>query len=157
VQALNTRLTENPRRTNQLLPWIRALLTCHAAYLSTLPSALKLLAPLQQIAEERIVAIPALLRLQGRLELLLGQASIREKQQALNAVSGALMTEESLAVYDESEDDEEAENAEEAELSDESEMEMDDFEDEEEEEEEEEEDEDSDDEKDSDEMDEDDY
>jgi len=109
LEALTTRIAQNPKRTAPLLPWIRALLTCHASYLSTIPSASKLLAPLQQAAEERVSALPSLLRLHGRLELLMSQVQLRKMRELEMATSGHTMNEQPLALYDESEDEQNAE------------------------------------------------
>ena len=103
LEALVKRMTANPRRAVHLMPWLKNLLLCHATYLSTVPSASKLLAPLQQSIEDRLAVLPSMQKLSGRLDLILTQAKMREYVQA----NSALIDEEPLAVYDESEDDEE--------------------------------------------------
>lgn len=110
LEALTTRIAQNPKRTAPLLPWLRALLTCHASYLATIPTATKLLAPLQQAAEERVASLPALSRLHGRLELLMSQAQLRKKRELEMATAGQAMNEEPLTVYDESETESEHES-----------------------------------------------
>lgn len=107
LEAITTRLTLKPRRAMHLMPWLKNLLLCHAGYLSTIPSANKMLAPLQQSIEERMSAMNPMQKLAGRLELLLKQAELRAVaiSEAGNAVS-----EEPLAVYDESESEVETEN-----------------------------------------------
>jgi U3 small nucleolar RNA-associated protein 5 len=103
LEAIVSRMTAKPRRSLHLMPWLRNLLLCHATYLSTVPSASKLLAPLQQSVEDRLAVLPSMQKLSGRLDLILTQAKLRDQMQA----SAALIDEEPLAVYDESEDEEE--------------------------------------------------
>ncbi len=103
LEAIVSRMTSKPRRSLHLMPWLRNLLLCHATYLSTVPAASKLLAPLQHSVEDRLAVLPSLQKLSGRLDLILTQAKVRDQMQA----SAALIDEEPLAVYDESEDDDE--------------------------------------------------
>lgn len=107
LEAITTRLTLKPRRAMHLMPWLKNLLLCHAGYLSTIPAANKMLAPLQQSIEERMSAMNSMQKLAGRLELLLKQAELR----ALSvSEAGKEVSEEPLAVYDESESEPETEN-----------------------------------------------
>lgn len=103
LEAIVSRMTANPRRVVHLMPWLRNLLLCHATYLSTVPAASKLLVPLQQSVADRLAVLPSLQKLSGRLDLVLTQAKMRDQMQA----NAALIDEEPLAVYDESEDDDE--------------------------------------------------
>lgn len=107
LEAISKRLTLKPRRAMHLLPWLKNLLLCHAGYLSTIPTASKMLAPLQQSIEERMASMGPMQKLAGRLELVLKQAELREiaKVEASEDVS-----EEPLAVYDESESEPETES-----------------------------------------------
>ena len=107
LDAITQRLTMKPRRAMHLMPWLKNLLLCHAAYLSTVPAAAKMLAPLQQSIEERMAHLNPMQKLAGRLELIVKQADLREmvKIQSTEEVS-----EEPLAVYDESEPETESEN-----------------------------------------------
>lgn len=109
LEAISKRLTLKPRRAMHLLPWLKNLLLCHAGYLSTIPSASKMLAPLQQSIEERMVTLNPMQKLAGRLELILKQAELRESAR-LAAAEDAEISEEPLAVYDESESESESEN-----------------------------------------------
>ena len=106
LEAIVSRMTAKPRRSLHLMPWLKNLLLCHATYLSTVPAASRLLAPLQQSVEDRLAVLPSMQKLSGRLDLILTQARMRDQVQA----SLALIDEEPLAVYDESEDDEEEED-----------------------------------------------
>lgn len=108
LEAISKRLTLKPRRAMHLLPWLKNLLLCHAGYLSTIPAASKMLAPLQQSIEERMVTLNPMQKLAGRLELILKQAELRESARVA-AAEDAEMSEEPLAVYDESESESETE------------------------------------------------
>lgn len=110
LEAITKRLTLKPRRAMHLLPWLKNLLLCHAGYLSTIPSASKMLAPLQQSIEERMITLNPMQKLAGRLELILKQAELRESARVAAAVEDAEMSEEPLAIYDESESEPETEN-----------------------------------------------
>lgn len=106
LEAITKRLTLKPRRAIHLLPWLKNLLLCHAGYLSTVPSASKMLAPLQQSIEERLATVTSMQKLSGRLELILEQGKLRSKAQAMMEE----VCEEPLTVYDESEGDFEEED-----------------------------------------------
>lgn len=109
LEAITKRLTLKPRRAMHLLPWLKNLLLCHAGYLSTIPSASKMLAPLQQSIEERMITLTPMQKLAGRLELILKQAELRESARVA-AAEEMEMSEEPLAVYDESESETETED-----------------------------------------------
>ncbi len=109
LEAITKRLTLKPRRAMHLMPWLKNLLLCHAGYLSTIPAASKMLAPLQQSIEERMVNLNPMQKLAGRLELILKQAELREMARVA-AAEDAEVSEEPLAVYDESESEPETEN-----------------------------------------------
>lgn len=89
-----------------LMPWLKNLLLCHAAYLSTVPSAAKMLAPLQQSIEERMSTLNPMQKLAGRLELIMKQAELRE----MVKIQDNQFSEEPLAVFDESEPETESED-----------------------------------------------
>lgn len=105
LEAISKRITLKPRRALHLLPWLKNLLLCHASHLSTLPSASKLLAPLQQSIQDRLVALNPMQKLAGKLELILKQAELRE----MVKTTFENFSEEPLAIYDESEEDDESE------------------------------------------------
>jgi U3 small nucleolar RNA-associated protein 5 len=106
LEAISKRITLKPRRALHLLPWLKNLLLCHASHLSTLPSASKLLAPLQQSIQDRLVALNPMQKLAGKLELILKQAELRE----MVKTTFENFSEEPLAIYDESEEDDESES-----------------------------------------------
>lgn len=106
LEAITKRLTIKPRRAMYLMPWLKNLLLCHAAYLSTVPSAAKMLAPLQQSIEERMSTLNPMQKLAGRLELIMKQAELRE----MVKIQDTQISEEPLAVYDESEPETESED-----------------------------------------------
>lgn len=106
LEAITKRLTVKPRRAMHLMPWLKNLLLCHAAYLSTVPAAAKMLAPLQQSIEERMSTLNPMQKLAGRLELIMKQAELRE----MVKIQDNQISEEPLAVYDESEPETESED-----------------------------------------------
>lgn len=107
LEAITKRLTMKPRRAMHLMPWLKNLLLCHAGYLSTVPAAAKMLAPLQQSIEERMATLNPMQKLAGRLELILKQAELREMTRIQSTEE---ISEEPLAVYDESEPETESED-----------------------------------------------
>lgn len=110
LEAISKRLTLKPRRAMHLLPWLKNLLLCHAGYLSTVPAASKMLAPLQQSIEERMSTMGPMQKLSGRLELILKQVELREMARLDSNSGGVDVSEEPLAVYDESETEPETES-----------------------------------------------
>ena len=110
LEAITKRLTMKPRRAMHLMPWLKNLLLCHAGYLSTIPSAAKMLAPLQQSIEERMCNLNPMQKLSGRLELILKQAELREMIKIQSTGLDNEFSEEPLAVYDESEPETESED-----------------------------------------------
>lgn len=59
----------------QLSRWLKAVLTCHPAYLMAAPAARPHMTALYQVLEARLAMMRPLLSLTGRLELLLAQQS----------------------------------------------------------------------------------
>lgn len=111
LEGITKRLTLKPRRAMHLLPWLKNLLLCHGGYLSTIPEASKMLAPLQQSIEERTSSLNSMQKLGGRLEMILKQAELREGTRiAALELSEVTASEEALVVYDESESETEIES-----------------------------------------------
>ena len=67
------RLQARPGRGVQLSRWLKAVLTCHPAYLMAAPAARPHMTALYQVLEARLAMMRPLLSLTGRLELLLAQ------------------------------------------------------------------------------------
>ncbi len=80
------RIQKNANRSSTLLPWIRICIRTHASYLLTVSSLGTHMSVLNNIIQQRTKGVKKLLGLQGRLELILAQATRREDG-AYNALS----------------------------------------------------------------------
>jgi U3 small nucleolar RNA-associated protein 5 len=96
----------NPSMANQLTIWINSVLTIHLAYLMSLPTLPKTLGPLYSVIESRLAVFQDLLRLQGRLDLLVSQIDRRR-------ASSTTLSSEPNQVYREGDEDEDEEEEEE--------------------------------------------
>jgi len=74
-------------RSTTLAQWIRWTVVIHGAYLVTLPNLLRTLAGLHSTLSTRAATLPRLLALQGRLELLEEQLSVRNEYAAAQAAA----------------------------------------------------------------------
>lgn len=66
-----------PSRGAALVPWLRAVMVQHTAYLMTVPGLVHKLARLYQTVDARLVVFKKLLKLSGRLDLVLSQLAER--------------------------------------------------------------------------------
>eukprot|EP01083_Nonionella_stella_P051109 135727_1 len=99
------RFTARPHR-NSLAVWLRVCVERHCAMLANAPALCDSLRALYRAIEARLGVFDRLMRLQGRLELILAQADLKKQQSQDNeAVDGPLNT------YVEGEDDENVEVA----------------------------------------------
>ncbi|KAL7751578.1 Small subunit (SSU) processome component [Sorochytrium milnesiophthora] len=80
LNLLVDRFQREPARGMQLLDWIRTCLIVHAGYLMTVPDLVKKMSLFYQSVESRLAASRKLLKLQGRLELVLSQVEMRNGQ-----------------------------------------------------------------------------
>ena len=78
LAKLVVRLQARPGRGAQLSAWLHALVTGHAGYLLTLPDLPDRLSGLYALLEGRLAPYKKLLRLEGRLGLVLAQVRRRE-------------------------------------------------------------------------------
>ena len=69
----SVRLQSRPGRGAQLSTWLHALVSCHAGYLLTLPDLPDRLSALYALLECRLAPYKKLLRLEGRLGLVMAQ------------------------------------------------------------------------------------
>ncbi|PJF19996.1 hypothetical protein PSACC_00172 [Paramicrosporidium saccamoebae] len=102
LDALVVRIQRRPMRAMQLVPWLRLLLTEHAAYLLTVPDLPSRVEPLQKLIEARTKTHRRMVMLRGRIQLMLGQVNGRGEQEDF-----ARLMEMPVATYDDSEDDDE--------------------------------------------------
>jgi len=73
LARLVARFAAKPSRGAQLIAWLRALLSAHAGYLLGVPGLVPALEPLYSLVDNRLAVLKKLLKLQGRLDLLLAQ------------------------------------------------------------------------------------
>jgi U3 small nucleolar RNA-associated protein 5 len=86
-----------PNRGPVLVIWIKAVLILHTAYLMSVPNLIKHLTGLYQIIDTRLATFKRLLRLSGRLDLVMSQVTFRSEM----AEEGS----EALTVYREGEEE----------------------------------------------------
>ncbi|KNC51964.1 WD40 repeat-containing protein [Thecamonas trahens ATCC 50062] len=75
LKILTDKLRSRPARGTRLVPWIRAILVTHTAFLLSVPGLSAMLTPLYQTFEERLAVYDKLMKLNGRLDLVLSQVS----------------------------------------------------------------------------------
>jgi U3 small nucleolar RNA-associated protein 5 len=80
LDLLLNRMRTKFTRTTQLMEWIRAILLSHSSYLMTLPGVVTRLGTLYQHLDSRVATFQKLLRLSGRLDLVMSQIETRRKQ-----------------------------------------------------------------------------
>lgn len=69
----------SPNRASDLMPWIQTVVMLHTSFLMTIPDLnVTSLSGLYQTVDSRLSTYPKLLKLSGRLDLLLSQISYRE-------------------------------------------------------------------------------
>jgi U3 small nucleolar RNA-associated protein 5 len=73
LHACVNKLQIKPSRGTQLIPWIRCVLVHHAGYLLSLPDLVDKLGGLYTLLDSRVAVYKKLLKLSGRLDLLLSQ------------------------------------------------------------------------------------
>lgn len=79
LQRLTERLARRPGRAQSLGTWIRWTLVAHGGYLVTLPDLVRTLSGLHATLNQRAAALPRLLALQGRLDMLRAQVELRHE------------------------------------------------------------------------------
>lgn len=115
IAMLVRRLQNFPRRADSLIPWIREVLIEHASALISQPKN-EVLNELLGIIDNRTRSLEALSRLEGRLELVIGQVQRLKKAQgprAEYAIPDAEYTEERRKEEEEDEEQDEMQNSDE--------------------------------------------
>ncbi|KAJ3171134.1 hypothetical protein HDU88_008170 [Geranomyces variabilis] len=107
LDQLTLRLQKKPTRARELVEWVRAIVLVHAGYLLSSPHLAAGLASLYQTLDARVGVFQKLLRLSGRLDLIVSQNSLRNRVAAGNETGER--QHEALYTYDEDEDDDEHE------------------------------------------------
>ena len=82
LERLAERLARKPGRAGSLGEWVRWTLVAHGGYLVTLPNLVRTLSGLYSTLNTRAGALPRLLALQGRLDMLHSQVALREEIRA---------------------------------------------------------------------------
>ena len=73
LKSVIDKFQSKPSRGLTLITWIRALLIQHTSYLMTVPDLVKSLSVLYLTVDSRVTVFKKLLKLSGRLDLLLSQ------------------------------------------------------------------------------------
>ncbi|KAJ3145102.1 WD repeat-containing protein 43 [Geranomyces michiganensis] len=107
LDQLTMRLQNKPIRARELVEWVRAIVLVHAGYLLSAPHLAGGLSALYQTLDSRVGVFQKLLRLSGRLDLVVSQNALRNRVAAGN--EGGRQQLEALYTYDEDEDDDEHE------------------------------------------------
>lgn len=79
LKQVANRLSSKPGRATLLVPWLKAVLTVHASYLASSRACTATLSSLYAAVENRLRHHSSLIRLNGRLDLLLAQISRRRE------------------------------------------------------------------------------
>ncbi|RPA87200.1 NUC189-domain-containing protein [Ascobolus immersus RN42] len=77
LEKLAERIARKPGRAGSLGTWVRWTLVAHGGYLVSLPNLVKTLSTLHGTLTTRAAALPRLLALQGRLDMLNAQLELR--------------------------------------------------------------------------------
>jgi hypothetical protein len=104
IEELVKRLHGKSGRLQHLLPWIRGCITVHATTLMSNPSSAGALQTLQSFIDKRLESHDQLLKLAGRLDLMMMQALRRTD--AVEAVKMAALIHNPVAVYEADDDSE---------------------------------------------------
>jgi len=97
LNVLSKKLLSNPNAANLIVVWIRSILLHHTSYLMTIPDITKILSRLHQTVDSRLTVFKKLVKLSGRLELVLSQIA-----QHNTAENSAIIP---LTVYNEGEEE----------------------------------------------------
>ncbi|XP_066559131.1 WD repeat-containing protein 43 [Amia ocellicauda] len=79
VEELTKRMQGNPYSAVMMVRWLKAVLTLHASYLSTVPDLVGQLGVLYHLIESRVKMFHKLTRLHGKLYLLVTQVAASER------------------------------------------------------------------------------
>lgn len=105
LELLIQRINQYPRQTDRLVPWLRALLSVHAAYLTGVPDLSDRLADLHKIIDARTKTYRRMVQLKGRIDMMMEQAQERDGLRRGPQEQLALLMTTPMATYDESEDE----------------------------------------------------
>ena len=108
---LVAKFEKRPGRAVQLMPWIKASLVLHTSYLMSVPQLVAQLGPVYRVISARLSEFEGLLKLSGRLDLILAQVQ-RHESAVVESDEPEVVFDEDLeegAEQDEDDDEEEEE------------------------------------------------
>ena len=80
LQHVIDKFQAKPSRGVTLVVWIKSILISHTAHLLAVPELTATLSPLYQTVDERMQSFKPMLKLSGRLDLVMSQISLRREQ-----------------------------------------------------------------------------
>ncbi|XP_012679059.3 WD repeat-containing protein 43 [Clupea harengus] len=102
LEELSTRIQGHPNTAHMAVDWLKAVLTLHTSYLSALPDLVSQLGRLYHLIESRVKGYQQLMRLHGKLYLLMTQAATSNRAHKINELDHT-----AKLVYEEDSSDEE--------------------------------------------------
>lgn len=79
LEQLASRISRRPGRSADLGIWVRWTIVVHGGYLASLPKLIRTLSSLHSVLAGRAAALPRLLALQGRLDMVNAQMELRQE------------------------------------------------------------------------------
>ncbi|EWC47662.1 hypothetical protein DRE_03282 [Drechslerella stenobrocha 248] len=115
VVKLAEMIARKPGRAGSLMVWIQKTLVNHGGYLLTLPDLVRTMASLQRVLGKRAEALPKMLALRGRLNMLVAQMKLRSMAKDRIGAGGdvAVVYVEGVSKDDESSDEDEEDDGDE--------------------------------------------
>eukprot|EP00123_Amoebidium_parasiticum_P011451 comp20721_c0_seq1/m.27070 comp20721_c0_seq1/g.27070 ORF comp20721_c0_seq1/g.27070 comp20721_c0_seq1/m.27070 type:complete len:606 (-) comp20721_c0_seq1:170-1987(-) len=89
LQRLIEKFQARPNRGLQLVPWMKATILSHTNYLVTVPDLPQTVGGLYQMVDSRLAVFNKLLALNGRLDLLLSQVTVRGQAEGVDEVAAS--------------------------------------------------------------------
>lgn len=89
LEQLASRISRRPGRSADLGVWVRWTIVVHGGYLASLPGLVRTLSSLHNVLSNRAAALPRLLALQGRLDMVNSQIELRREGGLLRQNAGA--------------------------------------------------------------------
>jgi hypothetical protein len=99
LKYIISKFRSNPKFGLNLINWMKVVLIEHTSYLMTVPELVKILAELYTTIDSRVSVLDDLLKLQGRMDLLLSQINNKRDRQTFDTESVP------ISVYNEADDE----------------------------------------------------
>eukprot|EP00124_Ichthyophonus_hoferi_P001977 Ihof_evm9s120 gene=Ihof_evmTU9s120 len=87
LKCLIEKFQARPNRGLQLVPWMKYTILTHTSYLVTVPNLPETVGGLYQLVDGRLAVFSKLLALNGRLDLLLSQVTVRGQTEGVDDVN----------------------------------------------------------------------